>query len=70
MKHYHLRPFISTYSIEADSLKEAQVLFMKLWENDEIVYFPDGNPIVEEKHDRCCNLCPPDEEELKKRKDQ
>tara|TARA_R110002051_G_scaffold188223_2_gene257686 strand:- start:2203 stop:2415 length:213 start_codon:yes stop_codon:yes gene_type:complete len=70
MKHYHLRPFISTYSIEADSFEDAQVLFMKLWENDEIVYFPDGNPIVEEKHDRCCNLCPPDEEELKKRKDQ
>ena len=57
-KHYHLRQIIPTYSIFADNLKDAEKVFMELWERKEINYFPDGNPIVQEKDDGQCNWCP------------
>lgn len=57
MKHYHLRPFIPTWTIHAESLEEAKRIFYERWESDQINYFADGNPIVEEKGDRHCDYC-------------
>lgn len=56
-KHYHIRPIIPTYTIHAKSLEEAKSMFMDLWQNEEISYFADGNPLVEEKDEIHCDYC-------------